>query len=356
MDPIQEFSKVKLTLDNVIIPTERLRHTPSSRDGCPHELEVDLRILSCEYIQTAGVLLRLPQVAMATAQVLFQRFFYSKSFVKYNMLNVAMACLFLAAKIEENCRRIRDVVNVFHHLKQKRMGRPVVPMEYMGEEYFKMKASVIKYERFVLKELGFCVHIKHPHKLIIVNLRLLGLEENTQLVQKAWNYMNDSLRTNVFVRFAPDTIACACVFLSARHLKIPLPQKPPWWTVSNVCFEDIEAISLEILALYKRPRVFLLDLEKKLTLIKEEYSKKQIEIREVNLKKKLSDDSPGSVVSPAGGGGASAAVRSSPESPAVRVHSKLQPSPLAQSALHKDSPLPISNSNSPHLADRKSVV
>lgn len=125
MDPIQEFSKVKLTLDNVIIPTERLRHTPSSRDGCPHELEVDLRILSCEYIQTAGVLLRLPQVAMATAQVLFQRFFYSKSFVKYNMLNVAMACLFLAAKIEENCRRIRDVVNVFHHLKQKRMGRYV---------------------------------------------------------------------------------------------------------------------------------------------------------------------------------------------------------------------------------------
>ena len=29
--------------------------------------------------------------------------------------------------------------------------RPVVPMEYMGEEYFKLKASIIKYERFILK-------------------------------------------------------------------------------------------------------------------------------------------------------------------------------------------------------------
>ena len=86
MDPIQDFVKVKLSLDNVIIPTERLRNTPSLRDGCPHDLEVDLRILSCEYIQTAGVLLHLPQVAMATAQVLFQRFFYSKSLVKYNFL------------------------------------------------------------------------------------------------------------------------------------------------------------------------------------------------------------------------------------------------------------------------------
>lgn len=26
-----------------------------------------------------------------------------------------------------------------------------MPMEYMGEEYFKLKASIIKYERFVLK-------------------------------------------------------------------------------------------------------------------------------------------------------------------------------------------------------------
>ena len=38
---------------------------------------------------------------------------------------MAMACTFLAAKIEENCRRVRDVANVFHHLKQKRMGRYV---------------------------------------------------------------------------------------------------------------------------------------------------------------------------------------------------------------------------------------
>ena len=35
----------------------------------------------------------------------------------------AMASIFLAAKIEEYPRRIRDVINVFHHIKQKRNGR-----------------------------------------------------------------------------------------------------------------------------------------------------------------------------------------------------------------------------------------
>ena len=94
MESIQNFSKLVLTLDNCVIPNVRLYNTPSARDGCPHDLEVDVRIVGCEYIHTSGFLLRLPSVAVATAQVLFQRFFYSKSLVKYNML----VCLMMIIK------------------------------------------------------------------------------------------------------------------------------------------------------------------------------------------------------------------------------------------------------------------
>lgn len=37
------------------------------------------------------------------------------------------------------------------------------------------------------------------------------------------NYMNDTLRTNVFVRFQAETIACACIFLAARALQVRGP-------------------------------------------------------------------------------------------------------------------------------------
>lgn len=57
---------------------------------------------------------------MATAQVLFQRFYYTKSFVKHKMLDTAMACIWLASKVEECPRRVRDVINVFYCLEQKR--------------------------------------------------------------------------------------------------------------------------------------------------------------------------------------------------------------------------------------------
>lgn len=32
--------------------------------------------------------------------------------------------------------------------------------------------------------------------------------------------MNDSLRTDAFVRYHPETIACACIFLAARRLQV----------------------------------------------------------------------------------------------------------------------------------------
>ena len=32
--------------------------------------------------------------------------------------------------------------------------------------------------------------------------------------------MNDSFRTNVFLRYHPGTIAAACIYLSARELRV----------------------------------------------------------------------------------------------------------------------------------------
>ena len=36
------------------------------------------------------------------------------------------------------------------------------------------------------------------------------------------NYMNDSLRTDVFLRFSAETVACACIYLSARSLQVSI--------------------------------------------------------------------------------------------------------------------------------------
>lgn len=43
-------------------------------------------------------------------------------------------------------------------------SRKPVPL-VLDQEYVNLKNQIIKAERRVLKELGFCVHVKHPHKV-----------------------------------------------------------------------------------------------------------------------------------------------------------------------------------------------
>ena len=60
--PVQKYGEVKLTLENVLLPSDKLNPTPSKSDGLDSDTEFDLRVLGCELIQTSGFLLRLPHV------------------------------------------------------------------------------------------------------------------------------------------------------------------------------------------------------------------------------------------------------------------------------------------------------
>lgn len=251
--PRPQFGKIRLDIWNSVLPLEKLTPTPSQKDGLSEDLEIQIRSLGCELIQLAGKLLRLPQVAMATGCVLFQRFYYAKSLIRLPFDIVAMACLTLASKIEEAPRRIRDTINVFHHIKQVRSGKTIHPM-VLDQNYIALKNQVIKAERRVLKELGFCVHVKHPHKIIVMYLKWLELSENRELIQMSWNFMNDSLRTDVFVRYLPETIAVACIYLAARKLKEPLPKNPSWFDVLGVEEDDIKDCCYRMICLYNRKK------------------------------------------------------------------------------------------------------
>lgn len=60
----RNYGKIIVTLENAILPSEKLdSQSVSQTDGLSREIELDLRILGCELIQTAGILLKLPQVS-----------------------------------------------------------------------------------------------------------------------------------------------------------------------------------------------------------------------------------------------------------------------------------------------------
>ncbi|RCN42500.1 Cyclin protein [Ancylostoma caninum] len=123
--------------------------------------------------------------------------------------------------------------------------------------YVNTKNNMIKAERRLLATLGFVVHVKHPHKLICAYCFVLRAHHRTDLIQRAWTYMNDGLRTDMFVRYSPETIACACIFLAARTVQpqVPLPDKPRnWYELFDASDTDVHTIATMLLNMYSNQK------------------------------------------------------------------------------------------------------
>ena len=187
---------------SILLPRSVLECSPSLLDGVRPEIESSHRVWGCELIQEAGILLRLPQAVMVTAQTLFTRFYYRRSLRAFDAFTTAMSALFLGAKVEEQMKRVRDVLGVFHQVRHRRTGggaplQPAPPLQLGGPTYQRWKLELIKTERFILKELGFRLYAvmdAHPHRFLPHFVRALG--GGRDMAQAAWSFLNDAMRTD----------------------------------------------------------------------------------------------------------------------------------------------------------------
>ena len=235
-----------------LLPPHLLRETPSQRDGIARDEEDEHRRWACGLAQEAGILLKLPQQVMCTAQNLLHRFYYRKSLKSYDAFVTAMGCLFLASKVEEKPKRLREVLFAFHYVYKVRTNA-TGKMELGGAMYAGWKESLVTVERTILKELGFSFYvIEHAHRFILFFVKLL--DGDAALAQEAWAYCNDALRTDLQLRSRAEVIACAAVRLAAAKLRRTLPSLEKdgvdWWAAFGVDGGELERAAAEITALY----------------------------------------------------------------------------------------------------------
>ncbi|KAG1525317.1 hypothetical protein G6F52_003432 [Rhizopus delemar] len=214
-----------MSLHNPLASLEQLETTISRKDGITEDLEEDLRNFGAELIQSAGILLKLPQVAMATAQVLFQRFFYMTSLKDY----------------------VYDML-----IRRARKESTEIPLDAFSQHGYNLKNMVITAEMQILRKLGFHVHVQLPYNLMINYLRILGLEDDEKVTKRAWNYLNDGLRTNIYATHEPPTIACASIWLACREegIKLPCTIGQEWWLLFDVDFLNFKNAAGHIKRLY----------------------------------------------------------------------------------------------------------
>lgn len=84
------------------------------------------------------------------------------------------------------------------------------------------KEEVITMERILLKTIKFDLQVDHPYRFLIEYAKCLksnGTTSKEQVVQKAWNFINDSLETTLCLQWEPEIIAVAMMYLACKISK-----------------------------------------------------------------------------------------------------------------------------------------
>ncbi|XP_054815303.1 cyclin-T1-5-like isoform X2 [Prosopis cineraria] len=163
--------------------------------------------------------------------------------------------MFLAGKVEETPRPLKDVILVSYEIIHKKDPAAVQRIK-QKEVYEQQKELILLGERVVLATLGFDLNVHHPYKPLVEAIKKFKVAQNA-LAQVAWNFVNDGLRTSLCLQFMPHHIAAGAIFLAAKFLKVKLPSdgEKVWWQEFDVTPRQLEEVSNQMLELYEQNRV-----------------------------------------------------------------------------------------------------
>ncbi|KAG6015036.1 hypothetical protein E4U43_005860 [Claviceps pusilla] len=229
--------------------SEEVQSTPSVVDGISPVEERLRRAKGVNFIYQAGVMLDLPQITLWVAGVFFHRFYMRCSMVQekggIHHYNIAATALFLANKVEENCRKTKDIIIAVAKVAQKNAK---LVIDEQSKEYWRWRDSILTYEEIMLEQLTFDLMIDNPYRNLFELLEKLEIVHNKHLRQAAWAFCNDACLTAMPLLVEARNVAIGAIFFASVHAGQPIDDfnGEPWWKYLNgdeeLCIKAIEVM------------------------------------------------------------------------------------------------------------------
>ncbi|KAF3859905.1 hypothetical protein F7725_000160 [Dissostichus mawsoni] len=200
----------------------------------------------CRFIMETGVKLGMRSVPVATACVLYHRFFQRARLQAYEPYLVAMSCVYLAGKVEEQHTRTRDIINVSHRY----FNSGSVTLE-CDKEFWDLRDSVVQCELLILRQLNF--HYLLHYLMSVKSLVNRHAWSRTPVAETSWALLRDCYHGAMCIRHTPQHIAIATLHLALDSYGVELPVgEREWWQVLcvDVTKADIDAVISDLLQLY----------------------------------------------------------------------------------------------------------
>ena len=241
----------------IFTPAE-LQRSPSILDGLPVAQELANRQKGVNFIVQVGIMLKLPQLTLATASVYLHRFFMRHGMQQPNKpglhhYSVAATALFLATKVEENCRKMRELVVACCRVAQK---NPNLVVDEQNKEYWKWRDTILHNEDLLLEALCFDLQLEQPYRILFDFLQYYGVEHNKILRNTSWAFLNDSHITTMCLLHSPRIIAGTALYVGLRLAGITLSddeQGRSWWEHLDLDIFEIQRACNLMFEVYQDP-------------------------------------------------------------------------------------------------------
>ena len=164
----------------------------------------------------------------------------SKKLQGQHYYSVAAATLFLATKVEEDCRKIKELVVACVKVAQK---NPNLVVDEQDKEFWRWRDTILSLEDVLLETLCFDLSVTTPYKTLISYLHYLGYENDKKLRNTAWAILNDSSMTMMCLVFESSIIAASALYAAARHCGIKFldgQDGRPWWERLGVELREVK--------------------------------------------------------------------------------------------------------------------
>ncbi|KAK9295726.1 hypothetical protein QLX08_010058 [Tetragonisca angustula] len=231
---------------------EQLTNTPSRRCGIDADKELSYRQQAANFIQDMGQRLVVSQLCINTAIVYMHRFYVFHSLSHFHRNAIAAAALFLAAKVEEQPRKLEHVIKMAHMC----LHRDQPPPDVRSEQYLEQAQDLVFNENVLLQTLGFDVAIDHPHTHVVKCCHLVKASKD--LAQTSYFMASNSLHlTTMCLQYKPTVVACFCIHLACKWSNWEIPQSTEgkhwfWYVDRTVTSELLQELTAEFLHIFDK--------------------------------------------------------------------------------------------------------
>ncbi|XP_007528591.1 cyclin-T1 isoform X1 [Erinaceus europaeus] len=231
---------------------EQLENSPSRRFGVDPDKELSYRQQAANLLQDMGQRLNVSQLTINTAIVYMHRFYMIQSFTQFHRNSVAPAALFLAAKVEEQPKKLEHVIKVAHTCLHPQESLP----DIRSEAYLQQVQDLVILESIILQTLGFELTIDHPHTHVVKCTQLVRASKD--LAQTSYFMATNSLHLTTFsLQYTPPVVACVCIHLACKWSNWEIPVSTDgkhWWEYvdATVTLELLDELTHEFLQILEK--------------------------------------------------------------------------------------------------------